>query len=165
MYKVWILALERLNPQKTFFKMTNTDVEVLHTLMVQAQQGDLEAYAAIVGRFQDMAVGYGYSLLGDIHLAEDAAQEAFASAYRDLSQLREPAAFPGWFRTIVFKQCHRLTRRRQLATMPLDAAAELPAQGDGPAELAERHALREQVVTAIQALPMHERAVVALFYI
>jgi RNA polymerase sigma factor (sigma-70 family) len=145
--------------------MTSADVEVLHTLVAQAQNGDLEAYATIVRRFQDMAVGYGYSLLGDIHLAEDAAQEAFVSAYRDLSQLREPAAFPGWFRTIIFKQCHRLTRRRQLATVPLDAAAELPAQGDGPAETAERHAIREQVVTAIQALPSHERVVVALFYI
>src|SRR5215212_311354 len=145
--------------------MTSADVEVLHTLVAQAQNGDLEAYAAIVGRFQDMAVGYGYSLLGDIHLAEDAAQEAFASAYRDLSQLREPAAFPGWFRTIVFKQCHRLTRRRQLATVPLDAAAELPAQGGDPAETAERGAIREQVMTAIQSLPRHERELVALFYI
>jgi RNA polymerase sigma factor (sigma-70 family) len=145
--------------------MTSADVEALLTLVVQAQNGDLEAYAAIVGRFQDMAVGYGYSLLGDVHLAEDAAQEAFASAYRDLPQLREPAAFPGWFRTIVFKQCHRLTRRRQLATVPLDAAADLPAQRDDPAAIAERSAIREQVVTAIQSLPCHEREVVALFYI
>ena len=145
--------------------MTRADVVALLTLVVQAQSGDLEAFAAIVRRFQDMAVGYGYSLLGDVHLAEDAAQEAFASAYRDLSQLREPAAFPGWFRTIVFKHCHRLTRRRQIATVPLDAAADLPAQGDDPAEAAERRAIREQVVTAIQALPRHEREVVALFYI
>jgi RNA polymerase sigma factor (sigma-70 family) len=145
--------------------MTRADVEALPTLVAQAQRGDLEAYAAIVRRFQDMAVGYGYSLLGDLHLAEDAAQEAFASAYRDLLQLREPAAFPGWFRTIVFKHCHRLTRRRQLATVPLDAAAQLPSQSDGPDEAAERRAVREQVVTAIQSLPSHERAVVALFYI
>ena len=60
--------------------MTSADVEALHTLVAQAQNGDLEAYAAIVRRFQDMAVGYGYSLLGDLHLAEDAAQEAFVSA-------------------------------------------------------------------------------------
>jgi DNA-directed RNA polymerase specialized sigma24 family protein len=55
-------------------------VEALFSLVARAQSGDLEAYTAIVRRFQDMAVGYGYSLLGDMHLAEDAAQEAFASA-------------------------------------------------------------------------------------
>lgn len=140
-------------------------MEELHTLVARAQAGDLEAYGAIVRRFQDMAVGYGYSLLGDVHLAEDAAQEAFASAYRDLAQLRAPAAFPGWFRTIVFKHCDRMIRRKRLATVPLDAAAELPAMVDDPAELAERHALRAQVLAAIQALPQHEREVVALFYI
>jgi RNA polymerase sigma factor (sigma-70 family) len=140
-------------------------MEELHTLVARAQAGDLEAYGAIVWRFQDMAVGYGYSLLGDLHLAEDAAQEAFASAYRDLSQLRQPSAFPGWFRTIVFKHCDRLRRRRQLATVPLDAAADLPTSADGPAEAAERRAIRDQVVGAIQSLPSHERDVVALFYI
>jgi RNA polymerase sigma factor (sigma-70 family) len=140
-------------------------MEELQTLVARAQAGDLEAYGAIVRRFQDMAVGYGYSLLGDLHLAEDAAQEAFASAYRDLPQLRAPIAFPGWFRTIVFKHCDRLIRRRQLVTVPLDAAAELPASGDDPAEAAERRAIRDQVVGAIQALPKHEREVVALFYI
>jgi DNA-directed RNA polymerase specialized sigma24 family protein len=45
-------------------------VEALPTLVRQAQAGDLDAYAAIVQRFQDMAVGFAYSLLGDLHLAE-----------------------------------------------------------------------------------------------
>jgi RNA polymerase sigma factor (sigma-70 family) len=140
-------------------------MEALHTLITQAQAGDLDAYAAIVRRFQDMAVGYGYSLLGDMHLAEDAAQEAFASAYRDLPKLREPAAFPGWFRTIVFKQCDRLTRRKRIATVSLEAAATLAAHGGDPAEHAERRAVQAQVAAAIQALPEQQRAVVALFYI
>ena len=58
----------------------------------RAQAGDLAAYDAVVRRFQDMAVGYAYSLVGDFHLAEDAAQEAFIEAYLDLNKLQEPAA-------------------------------------------------------------------------
>ena len=38
-------------------------------------------FALLVRRFQDMAVGDGYSLVRDFHLAEDAAQEAFFEAY------------------------------------------------------------------------------------
>ena len=61
----------------------------LRELVRRARRGDLGAYDQIVRRFQDMAVGYGYSLLGDFHLAEDAAQEAFIAAYQQLPQLRD----------------------------------------------------------------------------
>ena len=46
----------------------------LATLIRQVQQGNTDAYEPIVQRFQDMAVGYGYARLGDVQLAEDAAQ-------------------------------------------------------------------------------------------
>ena len=71
-------------------------MEKLTTVIVHAQAGDLGAYGTIVRRFQDMAVGYAYAVLGDFHLAEDAAQEAFIEAYLGLSKLREPAAFSSW---------------------------------------------------------------------
>ncbi len=73
----------------------------LATLIRQVQHGNLDAYEPIVRRFQDMAVGYGYARMGDMHLAEDAAQEAFITAYLALPSLQEPAAFPGWFRQIM----------------------------------------------------------------
>src|SRR5437763_10117781 len=114
------------------------DGEKLIAWVRLAQVGDTEAFGRIVRRFQDMAVGYAASLLGDFHLAEDAAQEAFLEAWRDLPQLREPAAFAGWLRRIVFKQCHRLTRGRRLPTVPLEAAAALASPEPGPAEVAER---------------------------
>ncbi|MDQ3919834.1 MAG: hypothetical protein M3348_15305 [Acidobacteriota bacterium] len=85
-------------------------MDSLESLIMRARGGDADAYAAVVWRFQDMAVGYGYALLRDFQLAEGAAQEAFLEAYRSLSALREPAAFPGWFRRIVFKHCDGLTR-------------------------------------------------------
>jgi hypothetical protein len=55
-----------------------------------AQRGDLEASDRVVGRFQGMAVGYAYALLGDFPVAKDAAQEAFIQAYIDLPMLCEP---------------------------------------------------------------------------
>ena len=58
-----------------------------------ARAGDNYAFADLVRRFQDMAVGYAFALLGDHHLAEDAAQDAFLVCHQRLEQLREPAAF------------------------------------------------------------------------
>ena len=137
----------------------------LKTLVVRAREGDLEAYAMIVRRFQDMAVGYAYSLLGDFHLAEDVAQEAFVGVYLDLHRLREPVAFLSWFRRIVATRCSRYTRRKRIPTVPLDAVEEIVASQPEPIEAVERQELRDRLLDAIHALPEAERTVMTLFYI
>jgi RNA polymerase sigma factor (sigma-70 family) len=133
-------------------------MDALDEIVARAREGEADAFGLLVRRFQDMAVGYGYSILHDFQLAEDAAQEAFFEAYRTLPKLREPAAFAGWFRRIVFKQCDRITRRRVIATVPLETAAE-PLR---PSDAEERKA---EVFDAVRQLPEHERSVVTLFYI
>ena len=80
-----------------------------------------------------MAYGCAYSVLGDLELAEDAAQEAFLEAWRNLGKLRNPAAFPGWFRRIVRFRCSRLVRGKRVTTVPLEAAGEVSAPGPSPA--------------------------------
>ncbi|MCP4644051.1 MAG: sigma-70 family RNA polymerase sigma factor, partial [bacterium] len=140
-------------------------MEELATLVERSRSGDLAAFEALVRRFQDMACGYAYSILGDFHLAEDAAQEAFVDAYGKLEQLREPKAFAGWFRRIVFKHCDRVMRRKRVPTVPLEAAPDASASCDTPAQQVERRELAEQVLEAVSSLPEHQRTATALFYI
>ncbi|BCL82749.1 hypothetical protein ccbrp13_52140 [Ktedonobacteria bacterium brp13] len=75
-------------------------MEALDTLVTAAQAGDLNAFSDIVQRFQGMAYVSAYTMLGDVQMAEDVAQEAFIEAYLHLPALHEPQAFPGWFRRI-----------------------------------------------------------------
>lgn len=140
-------------------------IEELKALVVRAQEGNLEAFAALVRQFQDMAVGYAYSLLGDFHLAEDAAQEAFVGLYLDLHRLREPASFLGWFRRVVAMRCSRYTRRKRIPTVSLDDIGEIVAFHPDPAEVVERQELRDKLLASIQALPETQRTVMTLFYI
>jgi RNA polymerase sigma factor (sigma-70 family) len=137
-------------------------MDALEVIVTRARDGDAEAFGILVRRFQDMAVGYGYSILHDFQLAEDAAQEAFFEAYRTLSKLREPAAFAGWFRRIVFKQCDRITRRRVVATVPLEASPVVSGFSRTSGEEEERKA---EVFEAVRQLPEHERSAMTLFYI
>ncbi len=133
--------------------------------VARAQQGDTTAFTAVVRHFQHMAVGYAYAVLGDFHLAEDAAQEAFVQAYLDLRKLRVPQAFPSWLRRIVFKQCDRFTRRKRVHTVPLDAGAESADPRKGPLEAVEQKETQQEVLGAMGALPDNERAAATLFYI
>lgn len=138
----------------------------LQQLVTRAQRGDLEAFGWLVERFQAMARAIAYTMVGDRHLAEDVAQEAFAEAYFCLPNLREPVAFAAWLRKIVFKHGDRLTRIRSVATVPLDWASSAPTGAeDDPARLAESRALQEQVRAAIAVLPDPDRSIVTLFYI
>jgi RNA polymerase sigma factor (sigma-70 family) len=123
------------------------------------------AFGEIVRRFQDLAFACAYSVLGDFHLAEDAAQEAFLSAWRNLDQLRKPEAFPGWFKRIVLTQCNRLTRGKRLDTVALELVAEAPAAGPDPAAAYEGKERRAGILAAIQELPEHERMATLLYYI
>ena len=136
----------------------------LANIIRRVQVGETEAYRLIVHRFQDMAVGYSYAILGDFGLAEDAAQEAFIHAYQHLSQLRQPTAFPGWFRRIVYKQCDRLLRRKRWKVVDLDEVSYLAADSDLETAIAQRE-IQKQVHDAIAALPPLEREVVTLFYL
>ncbi len=130
-----------------------------------ARDEKAQAFGEIVRRFQDLAWAYAYALLGDFHLAQDAAQEAFISTWRNLDQLRKPEAFPGWFKRIVLTQCSRMTRNKRVDTTGLGELADLAAEACDPAVVFERNERRSRVLAAIQSLPEHERMVTALFYI
>ena len=146
-------------------------MEEIESLVIEAQKTDVdltkrhEAFGELVVRFQDMAYGCAYAVLGDFDLAQDASQEAFISAYRNLGQLRQPRAFPGWLRRIVLTQCNRLTRGKRLPTESIEVTKDLPSEHPGPADLAEDRELKDRVLAAIKKLPEHERMVTTLFYI
>jgi len=145
--------------------MKDGDVETLDVLVGRTLQGDIEAYAEIVQRFQYMAYGYAYALLGDAHLAEDAAQEAFIEALQNLAKLREADAFPGWLRRIVLKRTDRMLRRRRVRTVDMGQAEALCSRNPTPHEILEEAEMREAVLAAVRALPENERMATTLFYI
>jgi RNA polymerase sigma factor (sigma-70 family) len=144
-------------------------VEELKSLVTRVQRGDDQAYNIIVQRFQDLAVGYSYAVLGDITLAEDIAQEAFIKAFYHLPDLHNPAAFPGWFRRIILTQLYRFKRRNKISAISLDSAPELCSDDQDntldPAEIIENREVQAEVSAAIATLSEAQREVLILFYI
>ncbi len=137
----------------------------LEALVRRAREGDLEAFAEVTRRFQQMAFGYALALLRDLQQAEDVAQEAFVAAWFGLRTLADPAAFPGWFRSIVRHQAHRLLRQRHLDALPLAAAHAVAAVDSGPDLRLEQAQRIATVLDAIDRLPAALREVVTLFYV
>jgi RNA polymerase sigma factor (sigma-70 family) len=134
-------------------------------LVGAARAGDLSAFGELVRRYQHMAVAYAFSLLRDLDLAQDAAQEAFVAAYLALDGLDEPRAFPGWLRAVVRSQCGRLTRRRRLPAVPLGEAWAVADEVGAPEARVERREAGAHVLAALAGLARPHREILTLHYV
>jgi RNA polymerase sigma-70 factor (ECF subfamily) len=65
-------------------------------LVEQARQGSIESFGKLYEQYYNGIVALAYSALGEMGLAEDAAQETFAIACQDLMKLRDSSKFGGW---------------------------------------------------------------------
>lgn len=88
-------------------------------------EGDRDAFRVLVDRESSSLVRICYRVLGDLHEAEDAAQEAFVTAYRALATWRGDGPFGAWLARIAVRIAVRQAGRRRHLTW-LD-----PRAGDG----------------------------------
>jgi RNA polymerase sigma-70 factor (ECF subfamily) len=75
------------------------------TLVRSAQAGNLEAFNALVLKYQDLMYGVALRILGQDALAEDATQEAFISAYQHIVNFRS-GSLKAWFMRILVNKCY-----------------------------------------------------------
>ena len=141
-------------------------------LIQSARQGDLDAFNRLVLAYQDMVFGQAYRMMGESEAAEDAAQDAFISAFRNLGGYRG-GSFKAWLLRIVTNLCYdELRRRQRRPTTPLepvdqdDEEVESPRwlsdPGETPEEQAERAELAQALQHCLDNLPVEFRSVVAL---
>lgn len=139
-------------------------------LVTQAQSDDTyhraDAFNQLFMHFQPMAYNYAYSTLGDSHLAEDVTQDAFLTVYERIGQLRDPLAFPGWFKRIVMTHVDRLLRKNRPQQESIEARYDIADdESPNPEIAAEENDVKLRLQQAIDALPEHERDVTRRFYL
>jgi RNA polymerase sigma-70 factor, ECF subfamily len=127
-------------------------------LVESACGGDVDCFRQLYERYYGMAVGIARGRLPDVHLAEDAAQEAFAVACRRLHSLRDGAKFSAWLAII----CRRAAIRMARAHNSSVRLQQEPALRENPEQDSCSEAAR--VREALQRLPAAGREVVQLHY-
>ncbi|MFZ2486888.1 MAG: sigma-70 family RNA polymerase sigma factor [Anaerolineae bacterium] len=138
-------------------------------LIDAACQGNLAAFNRLVLTYQAMTYNLAYRILGHPEGAEDAAQEAFIKAYRNLNQYRG-GSFKAWLLRIVTNVCYDQLRHVQrrpassLEDMAVDPehAGKLVDHAEEPGEYALRQELSQVIQRGIELLPAEQRIVLTL---
>jgi len=131
-------------------EMTDRDLVVL------AQQGRIDGFTELAGRYYPALLAIAQSVLGDKHLAEDAAQESLAKACSMLRGLRDPERFGCWLAKICRNTSVSMVRGRA----NLRFVEDLP---DRPVH-EERAEDLEWVRKVVRGLPAKYREVIYLRY-
>ncbi len=134
----------------------------------QARRGDAGAFAWLVDRYQSTVYSVARRMLGDEAEAEDAAQETFLRAYRQLRTYDPHRRFEPWLLSITSHYCVDRLRRRRFAGPSLDEDERWEEQwaADTP-DPDDRLIAEERMADAqrlLDGLPPTYRAVVVLKY-
>ncbi|MBA3263886.1 MAG: sigma-70 family RNA polymerase sigma factor [Thermoleophilaceae bacterium] len=158
-------------------------------LLQAASGGDEQAFGRLVEPYRSELQAHCYRMLGSVHDAEDALQDALLRAWKALARFEGRSSLRSWLYTISTNTCLNSIERRPKRVLPIDygPAADphdglglppiesvwvepFPDEGlgleDGYAAPEARYELRESVelafVAALQYLPANQRAVLIL---
>ncbi|MGI5126779.1 sigma-70 family RNA polymerase sigma factor [Pseudonocardia sp. CA-107938] len=161
--------------------------EVSAVELARAREGDDDAFARIVEPYRRELQVHCYRMLGSVHDAEDALQDALVRAWRSLGGFEERSSVRAWLYKISTNVCLTAIERRGRRALPVDfgsAGAGSPLDPpateidwlepfpdvlveDGRAAPHARYEQREGVelafVAALQHLPGNQRAALVLF--
>src|SRR6266487_4137625 len=106
-------------------------------LLAAARAGDEGAFGRLVELHRAELQAHCYRMLGSVHDAEDALQEAFLRAWRALPRFEGRSSLRSWLYTIATNTCLNLIARRPKRVLPIDYGPAADADEDPGEPLVE----------------------------
>lgn len=120
-------------------------------LVARVLNGDREAYAHLVRRYQEGLYRYARALGLDRDTAQDMVQDSLVKAYEDLHRCRDPQRFEMWVFRILRNRCLDHVRNIRRRAVPIHEVS-LTDPAPGPEEEAERTQVRERLREALDEM-------------
>lgn len=131
-------------------------------LAARAQEGDRDAFGELVTRYAGQARRVALSVIGNPDDADDAAQDGFLSALRNIDRYDPARPFGPWLMRVVANAA--ADRRRRLKVRRTDELSPVTASSDpSPSVVTDRRAFGDALRRALDVLPERQRTAVVLF--
>jgi RNA polymerase sigma-70 factor (ECF subfamily) len=128
-----------------------------------ARDGDTAAFARLVDAYQNHVYNLTYRMLGERMAAEDAAQEAFLRAFKNLHRYDPDRSFRTWLLSIAAHHAIDRVRRRR-PQIPLEKMAPQAVNDPGPERQVVQRERSEAIQQLLTLLSPTDRAAVTLLY-
>ena len=135
------------------------EVEPQPSMVEGAIAGDEVAFARIVSAHHDDMARIAFFVCGDLDIAEEAEQSAWAVAYRRLADLRDPDRLRPWLMSIAANEARQIARSRRRRTVREIGVTDPTRPPDID------HAARIDLADALGRLDPKDRAIVGLRFI
>lgn len=130
-------------------------------LITRAAAGDEAAFARIVQAHHDDMTRVCFVICGDLDVADEAVQAAWAVVWRKLGSLRDPDRLRPWLVSVAANEARQLSRRRRRrAIVELAVAAAATPGGDPAVRVGDL-----DLANALARLHPDDRALLALRYV
>ena len=126
-------------------------------LVAAARRGDRDAFADLVSPHLETALRVARVVAGSPDDGTDAVQDALLSAWQGIGSLREPAAFPAWFRRHVTRSAMKHAKRRTRGRV-----TELSVETAAPADMLDRAFAVRELDRAFDRLSPDDRTILTL---
>ena len=137
-------------------------------LVSESLAGNRDAFGQIVERYQSLVCSLAYSATGSLSQSEDLAQDTFVTAWRQLSDLREPEKLRAWLcgiaRNLIKNSLRKQGREPSHAAQPLDEISESRSLEPPPAEQTITNEEQAILWRSLECIPEIYREPLVLFY-
>lgn len=150
--------------------MSTLDYKYIANLVLRAQLGDSDAFAELYAATYQKQYTYALKYLKEEYLAQDALQETYIIALKNIDKLKNPSLVIAWLNQINFRVCYNLHRQQQLhynemTEFNLDNLEILSMDSMSPEDTVVSIDSREYIINQITKLPLIESQVIILkFY-
>ena len=134
-------------------------------LIARSRDGDVDAFNQIVDMYQRPLYNMALRVLGDAPAAEDATQDAFFSAFRNIGRFKG-GNLKSWLFTIAANACRDVLRSRKVRrTESLDAedvTIDPPSSTESPEDYAVRREMGQSIQQGLDSIPHDQRLALVL---
>lgn len=138
------------------------------TYILNVLNGDVLAFRYLIRKYKNSAFNLSRSIVHSDLDAEEAAQDAFVQAYRNLSKFKGTATFSTWFYRIVVNESLKKIKKKKLQYIPIDEITiddTIPDLRTEPVEHLHEEEQKEMINAILEKLKETEALLLKLYYL
>ena len=147
--------------------MSELNIQYIAGLVLRARQNDSDAFAELYALTYNKVYNYARHYLRDDFLAQDAMQEIYILALKNLSKLNDPTLFIAWLNRISFNVCFDMSQKQKKAASQCQDPELMEIIADehiysNPEANFQKKEENQRLQSALELLPFQERQVIVM---